>query len=235
MQILWLLIGLLIGSVAVWLVYRSRQAHSATAVVALEQRLESSESERRTLADRLATSQQELARVSTSLEHERATSKRRSPSSSMLARSSRRASRHSRATPSPTTTSASSSSRARPSSDTRRRRRTTSRGAPRRSSSSLSRSVSRSRRSTARCGRSSTAGGRPTAHSTSKSGCSPSRRSGWWVSLSSRLRVVAHPPPASLPLCACSASCSPHGLPSAPRGVVACVAVVSVLGGERGG
>ena len=71
MQILWLLIGLLIGSVAVWLVYRSRQAHSATAVVALEQRLESSESERRTLADRLATSQQELARVSTSLEHER--------------------------------------------------------------------------------------------------------------------------------------------------------------------
>ena len=52
----------------------------------------------------------------------------------------------------------------------------------------------------------------------------------WWVSLSSRLRVVAHPPPASLPLCACSASCSPHGLPSAPRGVVACVAVVSVSG-----
>ncbi len=71
MEILWFVIGLLTGAVAVWFAYRTRQAHSATGIAALEQRLDRAEAERRALAESLATSQQELARVSTSLDHER--------------------------------------------------------------------------------------------------------------------------------------------------------------------
>ncbi|MCY4087198.1 MAG: DNA recombination protein RmuC [Actinomycetia bacterium] len=71
MEILWFITGLLVGSASVWAALRARQAHSATGIAALEQRLDRSEAERQTLTESLAASQQELARASTSLEHER--------------------------------------------------------------------------------------------------------------------------------------------------------------------
>ena len=71
MEILWFVIGLLVGSTGVWVALRARQAHSAAGIAALEQRLDRSEAERQTLTESLAASQQELARASTSLEHER--------------------------------------------------------------------------------------------------------------------------------------------------------------------